>query len=96
MSLGYDVGGFSARLSLLYQGGSLDAIGTIVEEDKWDDDFWRWDASLKYALDNGLSFFFNLAHISGQPDRTFFGVSERQTERSYYGMTGDIGIQFIY
>jgi len=96
MSLGYDVGGFSARLSLLYQGGSLSRIGTIVEEDDWDDDFWRWDASLKYKLDNGISFFFNLAHITGQPDRTFFGVSDRQTERSYYGMTGDIGIQFQY
>jgi len=35
ISLGYDVGGFSARLSLLYQGGSLDEVGTIVEEDKW-------------------------------------------------------------
>ncbi len=96
ISLGYDVGGFSSRVSILYQGKSLESVGVLKEEDDWDDDFWRWDASAKYKLHDWISFNLNLSHIGGQPDRTFFGQSNRQTRRSYYGMTASAGIQFTY
>jgi len=93
MSLGYDVGGFSSRVSLMYQGKSLSDVGVIEDEDDWDDDFWRWDASVKYKLNDLIGFYVNLAHIGGQPDRTFFGETDRQTRRSYYGMTGSAGVE---
>ena len=95
-SMGYDVGGFSGRVSLQYQGASKSGLGVIEEEDTWDDDFWRWDASVKYKLNKMISFNLNLSHITGQPDRTFFGDSVFQTNRYYYGMTGSAGIQFQY
>ena len=96
ISMGYDVGGFSGRLSLQYQGASKTSIGVIEEEDRWDDDFWRWDASARYRFTKGISFFLNFAHITGQPDRTFFGDSVFQTNRYYYGMTASAGIQLSY
>jgi len=96
ISMGYDVGDLSTRVSVLYQGESLDEVGVIKDEDKWDDDFWRWDASAKYKLNDWISFNLSLSHIGGQPDRTFFGQSSRQTNRSYYGMTGTAGIQLYF
>jgi len=96
MSLGYDIGGLSARLSFLYQGASKSRIGVIEEEDEWDDDFWRWDASVIYKFNDWIGFNLNFAHITGQPDRTFFGHSEFQTDRYYYGMTATIGVEINY
>ena len=96
ISLGYDIGGFSARASVMYQGRSLSQVGTIPENDSWNDDFWRFDASLKYRLKKVVSFYANFMNISGQPDRGFFGNEIYQTNLYYYGMTANLGVQFDF
>jgi TonB-dependent receptor len=96
VSLGYDYKGLSTRLSILYQGASRSSVGQIAEQDTWNDDFWRWDASVKYRITDLLSVNVNLVNISGQPDRTFYGDTNYPTDRYYYGMTGSAGIQLNY
>jgi TonB-dependent receptor len=93
-SLGYDIGGLSARASVMYQGQSIRTVGKIPEDDRWNDDFWRFDASLKYKLSRMVSFHANFANISSQPDRTFYGSTAYQTNRDYFGMTATLGVQF--
>lgn len=96
ISLGYDYRGLSARLSVLYQGKSRASVGQIAEQDTWNNDFWRWDTSVKYQISDMLSVNLNLVNITGQPDRTFYGDTNYPTNRYYYGMTGTAGIQFNY
>jgi len=95
-SLGYDIGGFSARASVLYQGKSISSVGTIVEADRWNNDYWRFDAALKYKLNRMISFHANLANITSQPDRTYYGSEKYQTSRYYYGMTANLGVEFRF
>jgi len=96
ISLGYDIGGFSARVSVMYQGKSLHEVGSIAENSTWNDDFWRYDASVKYRLKKLVSFYANFMNISGQPDRRYFGSQIYQTNRYYYGMTANLGVQFDF
>ena len=96
ISLGYDIGGFSARFSVMYQGKSLHEVGTIAENSTWNDDFWRYDASVKYRLKKLVSFYANFMNISGQPDRRYYGSQIYQTNRYYYGMTANLGVQFDF
>jgi len=96
ISLGYDYRDLSARLSVLYQGASRNGVGQIEEEDTWNNDFWRWDASVKYRISDMLSVNLNLVNITGQPDRAYYGSTTYPTNRYYYGMTGTAGIQINY
>jgi hypothetical protein len=110
-SVGYDIGGLSARVSALYQGESISSVGTIAQTDTWNGDYWRWDASVKYRLSRLFSLNFNLVNISGESDQTFFGGPDLETRlvsqstsstQRYltnhfnYGMTASAGIQLNY
>lgn len=95
-SVGYDVGGLSTRLSLLYQGPSISGVGEIAESDSWNNSFWRWDASIKYRFSPMVSLNFNLVNIANQPDRAYYGSEQYMTNEAFYGMTGNAGIEIAF
>jgi TonB-dependent receptor len=94
MSLGYDIAGLSARISLIYQGSSLRSVGTIPENDSYNDAYWRWDASVRYRITSQLSLLVNLVNITGQPDRAFIYNDNYPTNRTYYGMEASASVEF--
>ena len=99
LTLGYDIGGFSARLSFLYQDNVLrEANATWEELDSYTDAYYRWDFTAFYRLPwlEGLQVYLNLNNISDRPDRRFVSVLEKLSYVEYYGTTADLGIRYSY
>jgi TonB-dependent receptor len=93
-SLGYDLGGFSARVSCIYQGTRVNRYSSNKDFDTFILDFWRWDASAKYKFTDNWSVFLNLNNISNQQDISFTRTEQFLNTIETYGMTGTMGFQF--
>jgi TonB-dependent receptor len=94
LAIGFDYGGFSARLSLLYQDNVFKRPDFWLQNRVNSDRFSRWDLSVKQELPwFGMQVFFNINNITGEDDvdinqKTSFPASEQR-----YGMTADAGLR---
>ncbi|MEW5800217.1 MAG: TonB-dependent receptor [Bacteroidota bacterium] len=102
ISLGYDIGDFSARISLFHKAQHDVSSGASGISDRVSIPFTRLDASLKQKITDFLSIFVNLNNLTNSEDgtkiysrnnvpqefigRTLFDQSEQ------YGFTGDFGV----
>ena len=91
-AFGYDLGGFSGRVSALLQGKTLTFVGVREELDGFTNTYVRWDLSLKYDVTEYFSVYFNLNNFTGQPDQSYMQTAQYPTSREYYGWTSDLGI----
>jgi TonB-dependent receptor len=100
LSLGYDFKGFSSRLSYTYQGDKLALLGgQRPEQDVFTSPIARWDLALKQKINKRLTVMLNLNNISNAPERSNipnFNAVSRVIEDEFFGMTGDIGLQFKF
>jgi len=95
ITLGYDYGGFSARLSFLYQTDRVSGIARDPGLDSFTGEYQRWDLTLQQNLQWGLQVFANLANISARPDESFRGYKLiNPTYIEYYGFTMDLGVRW--
>jgi TonB-dependent receptor len=94
MTIGYEKKGFSARLSMIYQGDALRGIGISEATDELDDASVRWDLVLQQRLGDYMSIIFQINNISNQKEKTFIRYRDYTTRTQDYGMTMDIGIQY--
>jgi TonB-dependent receptor len=95
VSVGYDIRGFSARISMLYQGSTLAGIGARPEEDLFIDDYLRWDLALKQNFLGGMaSFFVNVQNLSNRRDFSMQFTEQFPRTMQYYGWTMDMGVRF--
>ncbi|MBC6994611.1 TonB-dependent receptor [Neolewinella lacunae] len=92
-SLGYDAGGFSARVSAAYQGTKLTGYSSIADKDRFDQSFWRMDAALKYRFSRRFNVFLNLNNLTNQQDITFFRQERFETSRASFGTTATAGVE---
>jgi TonB-dependent receptor len=97
VAVGYDIGGFSARLSVLYQDNIFKRPDFWMQQRVNSSPFTRWDFSVKQELPwFGLQLFLNLMNITGENDidvnqKNGFTASEQR-----YGMSGDLGVRFRF
>jgi TonB-dependent receptor len=97
ISVGYDILGFSARISFSYQGESLASIGTQKEHDLWRSDFTRLSFSLRQKLSKGLSIYVNGVNLTNQNDLTYRALDyPRPSSLNYYGATYDFGMEYRF
>jgi len=99
LTMGYDIGGFSARLSFLYQDNVLRSTDIKQEElDQYTDAYYRWDFTAYQQLPwlEGLQVYLNVNNITDRPDRQFRSVLERLSEVQYYGLTADLGFRYSF
>jgi hypothetical protein len=94
ISLGYDYRGFSGRISALYQGSTLRAVGVRQETDSFTDDYIRWDAQIRQRVLSNLDLIFNLHNLTNRRDGTTQFTGQFPTSREYYGWSFDIGLRF--
>jgi TonB-dependent receptor len=94
LSLGYDIRGFSARVSMFHQSGSLRGVGVIAERDRYDDGYTRWDLSVRQRISGNLEAYFNVANLTETRDRVYVFRNNRPTSLESFGRTADLGIQF--
>lgn len=97
VQIGYDLGGFSARVSFLYQGDTMQAIGNRQEADHLTADYFRIDARVRQELFTGFEVFANLNNINSRPDENFqSALGQFPTYNQNYGATFDIGVRYRY
>jgi outer membrane receptor protein involved in Fe transport len=96
LTIGYEKGKFSARLSLIYQSNALAVIGETAEVDGYTDDYKRWDLTLQYKLPWHASVMLSINNLTNLPDRSYTSVMRYPTEEKYYGWTADLGLRFEF
>jgi TonB-dependent receptor len=99
LTLGYDIGGFSARLSFLYQDNVLRSADIKQEElDQYTGAYYRWDFTAYQRLPwlEGLQLYLNVNNITDRPDRQFRSVLEKPSDVQYYGRTADLGVRYSF
>jgi TonB-dependent receptor len=100
LTLGYDIGGFSARLSYVYTDNVLAGINrTYKELDSYTDAYKRWDLTAYQKLpwlDGGLQLFLNVNNITNTPDRSFTSELQKAASVQYYGRTVDLGVRYSF
>lgn len=95
IAIGYERGGFSGRISLVFQGKSLTFVGTRDELDGYTDETLRWDLAVQQQLYDKLSLFLNVNNLSNIPEQSMIGIGF-PTRQEYFGLTADIGVKYKF
>ncbi len=99
LTLGYDIGGFSARLSFLYQDNVLRSYDPEEKElDEYTAAYYRWDFTAYQRLPwfKGLQLYLNVNNITDRPDRRYRSLNQKLSFVEYYGRTADFGIRYNF
>jgi TonB-dependent receptor len=97
VAIGYDIGGFSGRISLFFQGEYNRSYSASRRSDPVVKDFSRWDLSLKQRLTENISLFLNLNNFTSVEEgvntsnRVVGWEALKSSEK--YGLTSDLGIR---
>lgn len=96
ISLGYEKGGFSGRVSMTYQGKALQLVGARSELDGYTNSFVRWDATFTQRLSSLFGVFLDVNNITNQPDQAYLGDIIYATNQEYFGWTADLGVRVTF
>jgi TonB-dependent receptor len=94
VSLGYEKGGFSGRISMVHQGAALFAVGSREEGDVYTVATTRWDLALSQRVNKSWTVFVNLNNITNQEEAAFFGDERFSSNIEFFGFTADLGVKF--
>ncbi len=96
ISLGYDIGGFSGRVSLFHKGEHNISFSANGLSDRVTKPFTRLDVSLKQKITDYLAVLVNVSNITNIEDGS--SIYNREWERKLfdqserYGLTADFGV----
>jgi TonB-dependent receptor len=94
-SIGYDYGGFSGRLSFIFQGNSVNNIGAFAEQDGFTKDYFRIDASARQKLPwTGLQVFLDINNLNNRRNDAAQASIGGFTSQQYYGLTANLGLRY--
>ena len=99
--IGYDIGGFSARLSYLYQDDVLEyANNQYSALDEHTKPYSRWDFTAYQTLPwlEGLQLFLNINNITNEADLRYKNrdIPQYLSRAEYYGTTAEFGIRYQF
>ncbi len=109
LSVGYERKGFSARVSMIYQGESLfveeeaemgrlaPSIGTTPEKDNYVGPSTRWDLVVKQKIKD-FQIFLYVNNLTNVKEQKFLAgsVNRLMTSNFVYGMTVDVGVTYKF
>lgn len=110
LSLGYERGGFSARISMIYQGESLfvdeeaemgrlaQSVGITAEKDNFVAATTRWDLVVKQKIKEHFQLFLYVNNLTNVKEETFLAgsISNLVTSSFMYGTTVDVGVTYKF
>lgn len=102
VSLGYDMSGFSARVSMVYQGANMRSfrLGGTEEGLKYSrsftDEYLRFDASISLRITENLTMLGSLANFTGEGERRYRYQSQYITDNNKYGPFYELGLQYRF
>ncbi len=94
VSVGYDKGRFSGRVSWSFQGPSLAVISSNEELDVWVDDFARLDVSVNFKINDHITITGSVTNLQNTHDKSFTGSLLLPGTESIYGTTSWLGIRY--
>jgi TonB-dependent receptor len=100
VALGYDIGGFSGRVSVFFQGEYNRSYSAGRLNDPVVQSFTRWDLSLRQRVTENLSFFFDLNNFTNTvedvytTDRVHNWSALRSSQE--YGLSGNLGVRLEF
>jgi outer membrane receptor protein involved in Fe transport len=97
VTLGYDIWGFSARISLFFNDEYTQTYSTDGQTDVVVDSFTKWDLALKQKISNTVSVFLNINNLTNKAEETSrvnnpMGFHMIRTQE-LYGTTADLGVR---
>ncbi|HUF09934.1 MAG TPA: TonB-dependent receptor [Rhodothermales bacterium] len=97
VALGYDLRGFSIRLSVAHQGEYNTRFSPDGRDDRVEDSFTRWDLAVKQQILDNIHVVFNLNNVTGVEEGTTV-VNRVQDWRlrndsETYGFSADFGVR---
>ncbi len=97
VTLGYDLRGFSARMSALYQGNTLSLLVPEDLRDEYTDSYFRIDFSARQQITPWAQLFLNLNNLTAEFDQTFVNaIGGYPIVEERYGFTADLGLRFKF
>ena len=99
-SLGYDIGGFSARISLFFQSEYTSHYSADGRTDIITNSLTKWDLSLKQQIASYLAVVLNINNLTNADEST--SVKNRINgwtlpyHNENYGLTADLGAQITF
>jgi TonB-dependent receptor len=102
VSLGYDLKGFSIRVSAIYQAAYLTGFSSKGNTETTEyfynyvDDHLRFDASISQKIGKKLVLMASIANITGESERRYTWKPDYVTSENRYGTTFDIGLKYKF
>lgn len=96
ISIGYEKGKFSGRVSMIYQGDALQTVSNIKETDGYTDEYVRWDLTLQYKLLKKLAIIGSINNLTDLPEISYLGDERFQTKNEIFGWTMDLGFSYKF
>jgi TonB-dependent receptor len=94
VALGYDQGGFSARLSTFFQGDYLTTVSAFSLEDRYQKSYSKWDLALKQALPKlNTEVMLNVTNLTSFKEGNFWGYRNLDNGSTNYGIQVEFGIR---
>jgi TonB-dependent receptor len=94
--IGYDYKGFSAKVSFVYQGNSINGYGRFEEQEGYTSDYFRMDFSARQNLPWGLQLFLDVTNLNNRKNESIQASIDGYTAQRYYGMVANFGIRYTY
>ncbi len=94
VSLGYDKGKFSGRVSFLYQEGNLTSYGSNDGNVAFFDTYTRWDAQISYRLLPSLTVYSQLNNLTDRPDTSVQSTARFLRNQEFYGSSFNLGLRY--
>lgn len=97
-SLGYDKGGFQARVAVSFRDRILDEIGDPEDPsgDVFIDKHVQWDLTASYALLEGVRVFGALSNLNDRPLYSYQGSRNVNVQYEEYGLSGSLGVRVTF
>ncbi len=95
-TVGYDIGGFSARVSYLYRTEIFSRAAYWENLRASATKYSRWDVSFKQSFPKGIEVMLNFANIFSQPEKVVLKNSGYLVNQQYYGTTIDLGVRYRF
>lgn len=85
-----------ARLSYVYRSEYLDEVGETALEDFYVDAHGQLDLSVNYFIGDSWLIFGRIDNLTNEPFEAFWGTSGRVAHFEEYGVSGVLGVKWIY
>ena len=98
LTVGYEKGGFSGRVSYSYQQEILERVGRLPESDIIADSYGYWDLVINQEFKSleSFVFFLNVNNFTRQSESSFTGARRFTGENEVFGLTADVGVRYRF